>query len=328
MIKTRITELLGIRYPILMGAMYRLTSAEMVSAVAEAGGLGFIPSASFTSPEDVRAEIRKVRAMTNKPIGLNISLVPAVNPGLEGIQALVAVGIEEQVSAFETAGASPASFIDQIKKAGIPVLHKVTQLKHAKSAEAMGADAVIVIGFEGGGYLGSTEIATMILVNSVARSLSIPVIAAGGVVDGCGLTAALALGAEGVLMGTRFIASTEAFLHRKIQEWMIRTGETDTEVLLRSFKSPVRFISNKVTRTIASMEKEGSSMQEMLGIIGPAQKKDIHFDDDTENRLFPVGLGVSMIDHIKPIAEIIQDIVRDAETAMNRLDRMRGVKAK
>jgi len=325
MIKTRITELLGIHHPILMGAMHRFTTAEMVSAVAEAGGLGFIPAASFSSVEDVRNEIRKAKALTDKPIGLNISLVPAVHPGAERIRAIIKVGIEEQVAAFETAGASPAGFIAQIKEAGIPVLHKVTQVKFAQKAEALGADAVIVIGFEGGGYIGSAEIATTILVNSTAKAVSIPVVAAGGIVDGNGLAAALALGAEGILMGTRFIASTEAGLHRNFLEWMIRTGEGDTLVLLRSLNNPLRFIRNRFTEALATMEREGHPMQDMLNVMKQAQETDIRLDNDTENRLFPIGLGVSLIDSIKPTAEIIQDIVRDAEKAMRRLDRMRGI---
>jgi len=325
MIKTRLTELLGIDDPILMGAMHRFTTAEMVSAVAEAGGMGFIPAASFASAEGVREEIRRAKALTNKPIGLNISLVPAVHPGAERIRAMVRVGIEEGVAAFETAGASPAGFIEQIKEAHIPVLHKVTQVQYAKKAEALGADAVIVIGFEGGGYIGPAEIATTILVNSAAQAVSILVVAAGGIVDGNGLAAALALGAEGVLMGTRFIASTEAALHRNFLEWMVGTGERDTLVLLRSLNNPLRFIRNRFTETLATLEKEGHPMQDMINVMKQAQETDIRLDNDTENRLFPVGLGVSLIDSIKPTAEIIRDIVRDAEEAMKRLDRMRGI---
>ncbi len=325
MIKTRLTELLGIQHPILMGAMHRLTTAEMVAAVAEAGGLGFIPAASFASAEEVREEIRRAKVFTDKPIGLNISLVPAVHPGAEKIRAMVRVGIEERVAAFETAGASPAGLIEQIKEARIPLLHKVTQVHYAKKAEALGADAVIVVGFEGGGYIGPAEIATMTLVNGAARAVSIPVVAAGGIVDGNGLIAALALGAEGVLMGTRFIAATESRLPPNFLKWMLETGEGGTLVLLRSLNNPLRFIRNRFTETLATLERGGHPMQDLVSVMKQAQETDIRLDNDTENRLFPVGLGVSLIDGIKPTAEIIRDIVRDAEAAMKRLDRMRGL---
>ncbi|HAR99469.1 MAG TPA: nitronate monooxygenase [Syntrophus sp. (in: bacteria)] len=324
MIKTRITELLGIRHPVLMGAMHRITTAEMVAAVAEAGGIGFIPAAAFASIEALRGEIRKARALTDGPIGLNISLVPAVHPGEKRIREIIEVGIEEGVGAFETAGGSPASFLPLIKASRIPVLHKVTQVKFARKAEEIGADAVIVVGFEGGGYIGSAEIPTMILAEGAARAVSIPVVAAGGIADGRALAAALALGAEGVLMGTRFIASTETGLHRRYQEWLVATGETDTVVLLRSFGSPLRFIRNRLTPEVERMEREGRSMMDILGVIGPGQEKDIRLDDDPQGRLFPVGFGVTLIDRIRPIGEIVPEIVREAEAAMRRVERMRA----
>ncbi|HOG07071.1 MAG: nitronate monooxygenase [Syntrophales bacterium] len=324
MLKTRITELLGIQHPVLMGAMHRVTTAEMVAAVAEAGGIGFIPAAAFASLDALRGEIRKARTLTDGPIGLNISLVPAVHPGEKRIREIIEVGVEEGVGAFETAGGSPAAFLPLIKASRIPVLHKVTQVRYARKAEEIGADAVIVIGCEGGGYIGPAEIPTMILVEGAARALSIPVVAAGGIADGRTMAAALTLGAEGVLMGTRFIASTEAGLHARYQERLVETGETDTVVLFRSFGSPLRFIRNRLTPEVERMEREGRSMREILDRIGPGQEKDLRLDDDPQGRLFPVGFGVTLIDRIRPIAEIVAEIVREAETAILCLDRVKG----
>jgi len=321
--ETRITRLLNIRYPILMGGMHRLSTAEMVGALAEAGGLGFIPAASFRSPEELRREIRKARSITDKPIGLNVSLIPSVYPGEGMMREMIDVGIEERVAAFETAGGSPAPFVDQMKKAKIPILHKVTQVKFAQKAAALGVDAVIVIGFEGGGYIGSAEIASLVLTGNASRAVSIPVIAAGGFVDGRGLMAALSLGAEGVLMGTRFIASTEAGLRPGFSEWMVRAGEGDTTLLMKSFNNPVRFLRNKVTQTVETMEREGQSISDILNVISPAQSKDIRSEDDTENRLFPVGQGISLIGDVKPIREIVEDIILEAEQSLSRLNMIR-----
>ncbi|MGD0275488.1 MAG: nitronate monooxygenase [Syntrophales bacterium] len=318
MFKTRVTELLKIRYPILMGAMHRLSSAEMVGAIAEAGGMGFIPAAAFADAGMLRKEIRRAKDLTDKPIGLNISLIPSVHPG-ERIREIIETGIEEKVGAFETAGGSPESFLPGIREAKIPVIHKVPQVRYAKKAEALGVDTVILIGFEGGGFIGPEEITTMTLANHAARSLSIPVIAAGGIVDGRGLIAALALGAEGVLMGTRFIASREARLHENFQNWMTATKEGDTKVLLRSFNSPIRVIRNGVTEKVAEMEKEGKPIADIFAVVGPAREIDCHRSGDTEGSLFGVGQGVTLIDEVKGIKEIIADIIAEAEEVVGRI---------
>ena len=200
MLTTRITELLNIRYPILMGAMHHITMAEMVAAAANAGCIGFIPAASFAGPEDLRRELEKARGLTDGPIGLNISMLPGADAGAL-TDEFVRAGIEARVGAFETAGRSPEHLIGRIKQAKIPIIHKVPRVRHAVRAEAVGADAVIILGFEGGGFVGSGDVGSLVLVNRAVRSLSIPVIAGGGVADGRGLAAMLALGAEGVLTG-------------------------------------------------------------------------------------------------------------------------------
>ncbi len=209
MFKTRITELLKIRYPILVGAMHHITLADMAAAVANAGCICFIPAASFSDPERLRRELRKAKDQTDGPVGLNLSMLP--NADTAALTAdFVEVGIEEKVGAFETAGRPPDVVVGAIKGARIPLIHKVPQVKYARHAELAGVDAVTILGFEGGGFVGTAEVGSLVLVNKAVRTLSVPVIAGGGFVDGRGLVAALALGAEGVLMGSRFLASKEA----------------------------------------------------------------------------------------------------------------------
>ena len=319
MIKTRITELLGIKYPILMGAMHQISFAEMVSAVGEAGGIGFIPAASFDGPEALRDEIRKAKDLTDGPIGLNISLVPGIDPG-EGVVDLLEVGLKEGVSAIETAGRPPEAIIGRIKEANIPLIHKSPQIRFAKKAQELGADAVIILGFEGGGYIGMAEVTTLVMVNKAARELEVPVIAGGGISDGRGLVCALALGADGVLMGTRFLASKEATIHQNFKDWMVNATENDTSVIMRSIKTPVRAIKNESAREVEEIEKKGGGLEEILAMLGPRMGRVAYDRGDVENDLLSVGEGIGLIDEIESIKEIIDGMVAEAEEVILRLN--------
>jgi nitronate monooxygenase len=323
MLATRITELLDIRYPILMGAMHHITMAEMVAAAGNAGCIGFIPAASFARPEDLMQELEKARGLTDGPIGLNISMLPGADAGAL-TDEFVRAGIEARVGAFETAGRSPEHLIGRIKQAKIPIIHKVPRVRHAVRAEAVGADAVIILGFEGGGFVGSGDVGSLVQANRAARTLSIPVIAGGGVADGRGLAAMLALGAEGVLMGTRFLASREAPVADRLKQWILGATENDTMVLFKSAGTPVRSIRNEAALAVSSLEAEGATMEQVLSYagerIGAFAAATLPIDDV----LFSVGQDVGLIDGIKTIREIVDDIVGDARRAVGRIDSIMG----
>jgi len=319
MLKTRITELLGIKYPILMGGMQWITTAEMVAAFAEAGGMGFIPCASFESLDDLKDEIRKTKDLTDKPFGLNISMLPDTN--LSGItMGYVEIGIDANVNAFETSGRSPDELVPVAREAGIPIIHKVSHSRFAKKAERVGVDAVAVAGFECGGHPGMAEITTMVLTPKVAGALSVPVIAGGGIVDGRSLVAALALGAEGVIMGTRFMASRESPIHKNFKDWILNATENDTVLVMRSINNPVRVIHNETARKTLEIEKRGTTLEELLTYAAGKYGKQAYETGDVDLGVISMGECVGLIDEIKSIGQIVDDIVNDAESVMNRLN--------
>lgn len=320
MIKTRVTELLGIKYPILMGGMHWVSFSKMVAAIANAGGLGFIPSASFKSVDALRDEIKKANDLTDGPIGLNISLLPNVDPG-EIVMDFLELGVKEGVAAFETAGRPPDRFVPILKEAKIPVIHKVPQVRFAKKAQDIGVDAVIVVGFECAGYVGGAEITTQILVNKASKVLDIPVIAGGGITNGKSLVSALALGAEGVLMGTRFLASKESGIHKNYKEWLTKASETDTMVILKSISMPVRSIKNEAALKLAEIEADGGTMEELLTFAADKMGKAANEKGDVDMGLISMGEGIGLIDEVKTIKEIVKDMVAEAEEVMGRLNK-------
>ncbi|MBN2223782.1 MAG: nitronate monooxygenase [Deltaproteobacteria bacterium] len=323
MFTTRITKLLNIRYPILMGAMHHITEAHMVASVANAGCIGFIPAASFSGPQHLRQELEKARGLTDGPIGLNISMLPGADSGAL-TDEFVEVGIEAGVGAFETAGRSPDHLIDRIKKAHIPLIHKVPRVRYALRAESLGVDAVTILGFEGGGFVGAGDVGSFVLVNRAARSLSIPVIAGGGVADGEGLVAMLGLGAEGVLMGTRFMASREATIPDRLKQWIVDANENDTTVIFKSLGTPVRSIRNEAALKVSSMEADGATMAQILSFAGERVGAHGVRTFPTDEVLFSVGQDVGLIENVKTIREIVDDIVHEAGKVLGRLNSIIG----
>jgi NAD(P)H-dependent flavin oxidoreductase YrpB (nitropropane dioxygenase family) len=295
----------------------------MVAAVANAGGMGFLPSASFESTEALRSEVRRAKDLTDGPFGINISMLPDVSPGEQTLD-IVRMGIEEGVAAFETAGRSPEPFIPLTKAAGVPLIHKITQVRFAKKAEQVGADAVIIVGFEGGGHLGMADVASTVLINKAARVLSVPVIAAGGIVDGRGLLAALALGADGVLMGTRFLASKETPIHQNFKDWIVEHTENDTSVVMRSIKNPMRVMNNATAKTVCEIEARGTTLEEILTYAAGKFGKQAYNSGDVDMGIISVSEGIGVIDDVKPVAQIMADIVAEAEAGLARLKNIMG----
>lgn len=235
--KTKITELLGIKYPILSGGMQWISRAELVAAVGNAGGLGFMTAESFETPEDLREEIKKVRSLTDKPFGVNLSMTPEF--GLpERTLKFCDVICEERVTVVETAGRSPEPLMPKLKESGAKVIHKLTSVRHALSAQRLGVDAVTLVGYGSGGHVGNDNVASFVLIPKAVTALKIPVIAGGAICNGKGFLGALAMGAEAVLMGTAFMMTKECPVHQNIKERLIETNETDTTLLLTTIKIP------------------------------------------------------------------------------------------
>jgi len=248
MFKTRITELLGIDYPILQGGMRWAARAELAAAVANAGGIGFISAHTQPTPADLEKEITKARSLTPKPIGVNLTLLPA-NTGLDYdgyVDAIVASG----VAAVETAGSNPAKYIERLRGAGVKILHKCVTVRHAVKAESLGVDAVSIDGFECAGHPGEDDVPGLVLIPAAVSKLRIPVVACGGIADGRGLVAALALGAEGINMGTRFMLTQESPLHPALKERFVQATERDTVLIGRSYRDSSRVMRNQVSAKV------------------------------------------------------------------------------
>lgn len=324
MLKTRITKLFGIDHPIVQGGMRWVARAELAAAVAEGGGIGFISSHMHADPEDLRREIQRVQSLTQKPFGVNLTVLP-VYKGTD-YDAYVRIIIEMGVRFVETSGSNPARYIDAFKRAGITVVHKCVSPRFAVKAEQLGADGVIVNSFECGGHPGEEDIPALILIPSVVDKVKIPVLAAGGQADGRGLAAALALGAEGVVYGTRFMATQESPLHPNIKQRMLEATERDTVLVGRAVGDSQRVLKNALVSADLEMEKRpGITYTELLPLIGAARWTQAAAKGDPEDGAIPSGMAVGLIHDIPRCVELIPRIVRDAEDIIR--GRMAGMLA-
>ena len=317
MLKTWVTEELGVEYPIIQGALLWLSNAELASAVSNAGGLGIIAAHNFPTAEEFRQEIQKMKGLTDKPFAVNITLMPTRRP-IPWEEYIVAA-IEEGVNIIETSGRSPEPYMELFKAAEVKVMHKVYRIRDAKTAERLGVDAVTVVGSEAGGHLSMEEVASLVLIPKAVSSLKIPVIAGGGFYDGRGLVAALALGAEGVLMGTRFMVSKECPLHPKVKELMLQTGEMDTLLIERSIKNTSRVIRTDFSSKVLEMEEKGATLEELFPMINGKRIKRNYISGDVDDAILYCGQVVGLIDEIPSVKEIIDGIISEAREVMGRL---------
>ncbi|WP_366921724.1 nitronate monooxygenase [Metallumcola ferriviriculae] len=312
MIRTRVTDLLDIQYPIIQGGMQWLACAEFAAAVSNAGGLGVISAAMHPSKEDLLEEIRKTRELTSMPFGVNISMLPTVGPGDMTPKYVEAV-IEAKVPVVETAGRSPKDFIGDLKQAGVKIIHKVPSVRFAKKAAEIGVDMVTVVGFECGGHPGLDDVPTALIVNKASRAVDIPVLAGGGIVDGRGLLSALSLGAEGVVLGTRFVATQECTAHPAFKEWVVNAQETDTIIIERSIRNPMRAMKNRAAYQVLGMETHGATLKQLLAIISGKVGKKALFEGDIENSTFAIGQAVGLINEIETVEDVVKGIISEAE---------------
>jgi len=318
MFKTKITEMLGIEHPIICGGMQWISRAEIVAAVGEAGGIGFITAESLETPEDLREEIRKTRDMTDKPFGVNLSMVPELGPP-ERTLKFCDVVVEEGVKVVETAGRSPDPLMSKLKAGNVKVIHKLTSVKHALSAQRLGVDAVTMIGFGSGGHIGNDNVASFILLPKAVAALNIPVIAGGGICNGRGFLAALAMGAEAVLMGTAFMMTRESKIHQNIKDRLLETKETDTALLLTTIMNPVRCIKNKLADECLAIEAEGADFKKIINTVAGGKGQVAYDNGDPDGAPIACGQIAGLIDEIKSVRQVVEDILTEAEQLLDRL---------
>ena len=320
MFKTKVTEMLGIEYPIIQGGMAWVGRAELVAAVSNTGGLGIIGSITFDSAEELRKEIHKTRRMTDKPFGVNITAYPAARPIPN--DEFVEVVLEEGVPVVETSGRRPDQYMERFKKGNVKVIHKVGAVRHALSAQRIGCDAVLALGFEAAGHTLMDDVTLFNLLPRMVDSLTIPVIAAGGMADARSFVAALALGAEGIMMGTRFIATRECPAPQSIKEALVEARETDTVIILRSLANQDRVLNGKVAERVLEMERRGASLEELLTVIGGGTSKTAITQGDLSIGTMDCGQGVGLIDDIPTVKEVIDGIIDGAVAIRERLSRL------
>ncbi|WP_395708009.1 NAD(P)H-dependent flavin oxidoreductase [Reyranella sp.] len=316
--KTKITEMFGIEHPIIQGGMHFVGFAEMAAAVSNAGGLGIITGLTQRTPEALANEIKRCREMTNKPFGVNLTFLPAVTPpDYPGyIDAIVKGGIK----VVETAGNNPQKWLPALKDAGIKVIHKCTSVRHSLKAESIGCDAVSVDGFECGGHPGEDDVPNFILLPRAAEELRIPFVASGGMADGRSLVAALSLGADGMNMGTRFMATKEAPIHDNVKKALVAASELDTRLVMRPLRNTERVLKNAAVDRLLQKEKElGPKLEfkDIIAEVGGVYPR-IMKDGDMDAGAWSCGMVAGLIHDVPTVQELIGRIMREAETIIEQ----------
>jgi NADH:quinone reductase (non-electrogenic) len=317
-VKTRLTELLNIEYPILCGGMFRIGRAPLVAAVAEAGGIGFITSAHYDTPEELRKDIRLARVLTKKQIGVNLTLSPRRKPLPN--DEFINVLIDEGVRVVETTGRGIEKYVDILKKNEVKIIHKVAGVRYAKSAERIGADAVTIIGIEAGGHPGEADLGNLVLIPQTVDAVKIPVIAGGGIADGRGMAAALSLGAEGILMATRFMATQESVIHENVKQWMVGATELDTTLIQKSIGSTTRVSKNAVALEVLEAEQRKATVEELYPLINGERSKRVFFDGELDGGVWWCGSSVGLIHDLPTVKETIEQIIEETKQTLTRLN--------
>ncbi|MBQ4651614.1 MAG: nitronate monooxygenase [Oscillospiraceae bacterium] len=316
-IETRITKLLGIERPILCGAMQWLTKAELVAAVSNAGGLGVMSSASFPNAEALRQEIKKTKELTDKPFAVNLTLMPSLAP--PDYPSYIQVCIEEGIKIMETSGRAPEAYMEQMKAAGMIVIHKCTIVKHALKAQAIGCDAVIIDGNEAAGHVGEYSVGSMALWPAAVDALDIPVIACGGVGDGRGLAAALMLGCEGVTVGTRFFLSEEAPALAAGKEMVAKfVDETSTILVMRRFQNTTRVLNNGLAAKVYELETSGAPFPEIAPFVSGRRLKTAFDTGNLDDGVLTIGQISGIIHDVLPVKEIMDKMMEQCFAAMGK----------
>jgi nitronate monooxygenase len=315
MLTTRFCETFGVEHPIVQGGMQWVGRAQLVAAVAEAGALGFLTALTQPTPEALVEEIARCREMTDKPFGVNLTILPSINPPPydEYRRAI----IESGVKVVETAGFNPAEHLAEFRAHGVKVLHKCTSVRHAVKAEKIGVDGVSIDGFECAGHPGEDDVPGLVLIPATTQRVSIPVIASGGFTDGRGLVAALALGAEGVNMGTRFLCTAESPVHRRVKEQIVANSELDTELIFRPLRNTARVASNSVSRKVVDILHGGGRFPDVRELVAGARGRKVFEDGDLDAGIWSAGVAQGLIGDIPTVEDLVRRIVAEAEALIS-----------
>ena len=314
MIRTRITEMFGVETPLVMGGMTGVGYAPLVAAVANAGALGFITAHHSKSAEELFAEIKRCRDLTDKPFGVNLTLLPSLNP-IPYDEYREAI-IESGIKIVETAGNNPKDCVDTFKRHGITIVHKCTSVRHALSAERHGVDIVSIDGFECAGHPGEDDVPNLVLVPAAARALKIPIVASGGIGDGRAMAAMLALGAHGINMGTRFMCTVEAPIHEKVKQALVNASERDTNLIFRTMRNTSRVLKNAVSDQVVALEKGGAKFEEVRHLVAGARGRVAVRSGDLDAGIVSAGMVVGLIDDIPTCAALLERIVRECRESL------------
>lgn len=318
MIQTRITELFGIEKPIVQGGLMWIARAELAAAVANAGGIGFMTALTFPDPEDLRAEIRKCRQMTDKPFGVNLTFLPTLTP--PDYPAYIRVCIEEGVRFIETAGRNPEAYMDEIKSAGIKVLHKCTSVRHAQKAVKIGCDAIGMDGFEAAGHPGEDDVTSLILLPATRDAIDVPLVASGGFADGRGLAAALALGADAINMGTRFVATKEAPVHDNVKQALVGRTERDTRLIMRSLRNTERVLHNTAADKVIEIEQQPGEtrIEDIVPYVAGRVGEEMLKDGNMETGTLAAGQCMGLIRDVPSVEDLLERIMAEAEAVIRK----------
>jgi NAD(P)H-dependent flavin oxidoreductase YrpB (nitropropane dioxygenase family) len=320
MLKTRMTELLGIEYPIQCGTMMAVSKPELVSAVANAGGLACLAAAMYPTQEELTEAIEKTRELTSKPFGVNISLFPALVP--RPVEEMLETVINAGVKILETAGRSPQAYREMISKAGLIHIHKCARVRDAVKADGMGVDIVSIVGTECGGHPSMEKVTSLVLIPKAAAKIKAPLIAGGGFGDGRTLLAALAMGAEGINMGSRFLATQECSLHPTAKAKILESGEAETVLVMESLMNPARVLKTAWSEKIIEMERKGATLEELVPMISGKVSFKGWVNGDLSEGIYPMGQIIGLIEDIPTVADLIKRTVNEALETKRRLDKL------
>jgi NAD(P)H-dependent flavin oxidoreductase YrpB (nitropropane dioxygenase family) len=309
--RTRFTELFDVEHPITLGGMQAVGRAELVAAAAEAGCLAFLSALTQTTPDDLAREIVRTRGLTDKQFGVNLTIMPSINPPpyAEYREAIIETGI----TVVETAGSNPEEHVAPLRAHGIKVIHKCTSVRHALKAERLGVDAISIDGLECAGHPGEDDIPGLVLIPAAADQLSIPIVASGGIADARGLVAALALGADAVNMGTRFMCTAESTIHAAVKAQMVASDERATDLIFRTFRNTARVARNKISQEVLAIERAGGTFDDVRDLVAGVRGREVYATGDTDRGIWWAGLSQGLIHDVPTVRELVERIVNAAE---------------
>jgi len=319
MITTKVTEMLGCKYPIVAGTMARISNPEFVAAASNAGACAVLASANYKSPDDLRDAIKRTQSLTNQPFAVNINLFPALMPQ-DKLEDYVDATLAEGVKIIETSGhKAPEDLVPKFRDGGAIWIHKCAGVRYAIKGASLGADIVTVVGYENGGATGILDIGTMVMTPSVVDALNVPVIAGGGISDGRGIAAVLALGAEGVIMGTRLMATKECPIHDNLKQAFVKAAETDTTLALRSVGNTHRLWNNKAAQNVLELENQGAPLFKLVQAASGDKAEEMYREGDIDLGVVACGQGVGLIKDIPTVKELLDRVMDEAKEIISRL---------